>query len=101
MPGHRILYAHACEIPLLFRFGVAPLMSAPNGLTHVRLAGFLRMTERGPILECRDDSLWRVRSDDDLTSFTGSDVIVEGTPHGQELTLLWIGFEPDGKPSAV
>lgn len=76
-------------------------MSAPHDLRHVRLTGFLRMTERGPILECRDEALWRVRSDDDLASFAGSDVVVEGTPFGQDLTLLWIGFESGRKPSAT
>lgn len=75
---------------------MALLMSAPHDLRHVRLSGFLRMMERGPILECRDGAVWRIRCEEDLAAFANAEVIVEGTPSGPDLTLLWIGPAPAG-----
>lgn len=57
-----------------------------------RLAGVLRMAGRSPMLEAGDGHLLRLITPDDLASYAGASVIVEGNMAGPDrLQVEWIG----------
>ena len=65
------------------------MASSPGN--YRRLNGILRLTGHSAILETTDERIVRVVSEENLTTFDGASVIVEGTITGDRLQLEWIG----------
>ena len=67
---------------------------ASNGTTghYRRLTGLLRMAGHSPMLETGDNRILRLVTSEDLGSFDGVSVIVEGHLAGiDRLQVEWIG----------
>lgn len=62
------------------------------GKVPLRLRGILRLSERGPLLEVDEGSIWRLETNDDLQPYRDQPVRVEAWARGLSLLeLLWIG----------
>ncbi len=67
-------------------------MKTPNSRAYRRLTGRLRLNGRSAVLETEEGDLLYLDTDDDLTAFEGSRVVVEGQlSRSGRMALTWLG----------
>jgi len=61
--------------------------------SHHRVAGRLRNSRRGPVVEADDGGTWALDLDQNVTGMLGQRVVVEGKRSGfDRLDVMWIGL---------